>query len=223
MDEAVIPPRVLVTAGPTHEPIDSVRYIANRSSGRMGLALTNASVERAWPTTLLLGPTALQPIDHSLLRIHRFQTTTDLQALLREHWPSHDVLIMAAAVADYRPIAHSGKIKRGGPMALQLEPTPDLLAELAGSTRPDQCVIGFALEPAERLMSSARDKLDRKHLNAIVANPLETMDSKTVTAKVILRGDRVLSPQSHLRKEQFADWLLDRLPEIAATERTVAK
>src|SRR5688500_9859369 len=95
-------PHVLITAGPTHEPIDSVRYIANRSSGRMGLALAEAAMERGWATTLVLGPTPLTPTENSHLRIVRFQSTDDLQSLLGKLWPSHDVLFMAAAVADYR-------------------------------------------------------------------------------------------------------------------------
>lgn len=209
-----------MTAGPTHEPIDEVRYIANRSSGRMGLALASTSAQRGWPTTLLLGPTPLRPPDHSLLTTHRFQTTADLQALLRQHWPDHDVLIMAAAVADYRPVRSNadalGKIKRGGPMTLQLEPTPDLLAELAGTTRSDQTIIGFALEPHDRLVSSAQDKLVRKRLDAIVANPLETMDSPTVTARVFLAGGKALKPSPSLAKEQFAEWLMDQLGDIRA-------
>ena len=91
--------RVLITAGPTHEPIDAVRYIGNRSSGKMGLALANATLRRGWPTTLLLGPTAINPPDHSQLTTIRFQSAADLRQLLAEYWPKHDVLFMAAAVA----------------------------------------------------------------------------------------------------------------------------
>ncbi len=189
----------------------------------MGIAVADAAVQRRWPTTLLLGPTPLRPPEHSLLNTIRFQTTADLQALLLEHWPTHDVLIMAAAVADYRPAVSaeqaSGKIKRGGPMSLQLEPTPDLLAGLATITRRDQTVIGFALEPEDRLMASARDKLSRKTLDAIVANPLETMDSPAITATVLLADGRTLPSTPGLAKEQFAGWLLDQLGEIESASR----
>jgi phosphopantothenoylcysteine decarboxylase/phosphopantothenate--cysteine ligase len=216
-----------VTAGPTHEPIDSVRYIANRSSGRMGLALADAAVQRRLPTTLLLGPTPLRPPEHSLLTTLRFQTTADLESLLKQHWPAHDVLIMAAAVADYSPTPSaadsSGKLKRGGPMTLQLEPTPDLLAGLTTMTRPDQTVIGFALEPHDRLVTSAQDKLVRKHLHAIVANPLETMDSPIISARVFLPGGKVLKPEPSIAKEQFAEWLLDQLREIEDAARVAKK
>lgn len=206
-------PRVLVTAGPTHEPIDQVRYIANRSSGRMGIAIAQAALGRAWPVTLLLGPTTVQPPTCSQLRTLRFQTATDLQGLLRQEWPSHDILFMAAAVADFTPIrANAGKIRRSGKRTvLDLKPMPDLLAELADLTQPAQRVIGFALEPAETLIESAREKLRRKRLDAIVANPLETMDSPTVTATVLFRDGTTIPAPPDIEKSQFAEWLLEGL------------
>jgi phosphopantothenoylcysteine decarboxylase / phosphopantothenate---cysteine ligase len=212
-----VPFRVLITAGPTHEPIDAVRYIANRSSGRMGLSLAQAAARRGWPTTLLLGPTPIQPPQSSFLTTVRFQTTADLQALLAEHWPRHDVLFMAAAVADYTPVHDDsaaaqagGKLRRENrEILLRLRPTPDLLAGLSTLTRPDQTVVGFALEPVDRLMTSAQEKLARKRLDAIVANPLETMDSPTVTATVLFRDGPPAAAKPNLAKADFAEWLLD--------------
>ena len=109
------PPRVLITVGPTQEPIDSVRYLSNRSSGRMGLALTEAAIRRGFPTTLLLGPVPTAPQISTAANVKRFRTTADLQALIAQQWPEYDVLIMAAAVADYRPVGGEidGKIDRG--------------------------------------------------------------------------------------------------------------
>lgn len=216
--------RLLITAGPTHEPIDSVRYLANRSSGRMGLALAEAATERRIPTTLLLGPISIEPPQSSHLTTLRFRTTADLQALLAEHWPGHDVLIMAAAVADYRPIQTDKpeKIRRSNEkLTLELEPTQDLLAWLTRSTRPDQTVIGFALEPEADLKKAARGKLERKRLDAIVANPLKTMDSQRIAASVILRSGQILDPPSagEIDKSAFADWLLDQLPAIRSLPR----
>lgn len=220
------PPRVLITAGPTHEPIDAVRYLANRSSGRMGVALAEASTRRGWPTTLLLGPTPTSPPQTSHLHTIRFQTAADLQHLLREHWPLHDVLLMAAAVADYKPRTKSAvrdqlpeeKIKRSDtPLVLELEPTPDLLAEAAAASRPDQVLIGFALEPANRLRESATHKLSAKGVHAIVANPLQTMDSPFVTASLLLRDGRVLEAGSQRTKQDFAIWLLDQLSQISSS------
>jgi phosphopantothenoylcysteine decarboxylase/phosphopantothenate--cysteine ligase len=212
------PKRILITAGPTREPIDAVRYIGNRSSGRMGVALAAAAVAAGHPTTLALGPASSAASESSLLTVRRFQTTTDLANLLAELWPAADVLIMAAAVADFRPrrTDEHGKISRGdGALTLELEPTPDLLASLAPLTRPDQLVIGFALEPEDRLEASARDKLRRKALHAIVANPLETMDAPTVTARVLLANGDELAPAPDLAKSAFAGWLIRQLPAIA--------
>lgn len=208
--------RLLITAGPTHEPLDAVRYLANRSSGRLGLALAEAAVRRGDRTTLLLGPTWLQPPESTALGVIRFQTAADLEEELLRCWPVHDVLIMAAAVADYRPTGpRKGKISRGDDrLTLELEPTPDLLAELAGKTRADQTIIGFALEPPGKLEDSARRKLKRKGVDAIVANPLQTMDAERITAAVYLRDGRVLTAPPDLPKAVFADWLLDQLPEI---------
>jgi len=230
-DSSITKPRVLITAGPTHEPIDQVRFIGNRSSGRLGIALATASAKRGWPTTLLLGPVSLPPPDHSSLRVLRFQTTDDLQRLLAAEWPGHDLLFMAAAVADYRVgrvhQSTSPQVKgdrgdqklRRDPAGLTLElvPTPDLLAGLATTTRLDQAVVGWALEPADRLKESARDKLARKHLHAIVANPLETMDAPTISAAVLLRDGSVLTPPNDLPKATFAEWLLDQVPTLATS------
>ncbi len=205
--------RVLVSAGPTHEPIDAVRYIANRSSGRTGLAFAAAAVRRRLPTTLLLGPTHLHPPQGSHLRTIRFQTTADLQAELTARWPEHDLLIMAAAVADYRPAgpAEAGKLSReAGPLSLALEATPDLLAGLSAITRPGQTRIGFALGPADGLLEGARKKLAHKDLDAIIANPLETIGAEQITATLVLRDGKVLTPPAAITKDDFADWVFDR-------------
>ena len=207
------PPRILITAGPTHEPIDEVRYLANRSSGRMGIALAEAAARRGHPTTLLLGPTHLVPDVHPSLEVRRFRTTSDLQRSLEALWPRHDLLIMAAAVADYRPPegeCRLGKLRRSGePLVLELEPTPDLVGSL--ERRGDQRIVGFALEPADRLETAAHEKLDRKHLDAIVANPLDTMDAERVSAVLIRSGADDEPAPPGLTKPAFAEWLLDRV------------
>lgn len=203
--------RLLITAGPTHEPIDAVRYLANRSSGRLGIALATAALDLGHETTLLLGPASIAIPESTALTVARFQTTAELQTLLAREWPAHDVLIMAAAVADYRPrrLPPDAKLRRtGDTLTLDLEPTPDLLAELAENSRPDQVRIGFALEPADRLEASARDKLTRKQLDAIVANPLETMESAAITATLYWRDGSVCVAPPALDKDAFAVWLL---------------
>lgn len=212
-------PNILITAGPTHEPIDAVRFIGNRSSGRVGATLADDAARRGWKVTLLLGPVARSP-ESPAVRILRFTSTADLQALLHKHLPDADLLVMAAAVADFRPIlpegAPLGKIRRNsGPLSLPLEPTPDLLAECAERRRADQVLVGFALEPRNRLTDSARAKLERKHIDYIVANPLETMDAETIAATLFKRGgEAVASTDGAISKPEFARWLLDQLEPI---------
>lgn len=199
--------RLLITAGPTREPIDAVRYISNRSSGRMGLALAEAGREAGWDVTLLLGPVSVSA--PAGMTVHRFETTQDLQALLDAEFAKHDVLIMAAAVADYRAaISREAKLKRDGAgLTLHFEPTPDLLAACAARRRPDQLVIGFALEEPAKLLERATEKLRRKSVDAIVANPLVTMDGDNITATVIDRAGGVHSP-GDMSKSEFAAWLI---------------
>lgn len=209
--------RILITAGPTHEPIDAVRYLGNRSSGRLGIALAEEAAERGNEVILLLGPTHRLPED-SRVRVLRFQTTAELEGLLREHFGWCEVLVMAAAVADYRIKGAAtvgrgeGKIRREGQgMTLALEPTPDLLAACGEQRRPDQFVVGFALEPRQEMDASARRKLERKRVDMIVANPLETMDSATIEARLYLRDGSVLDGGNPMDKAAFAGWLLDRI------------
>lgn len=212
---------LLITAGPTHEPIDAVRYIGNRSSGRVGMALAEEAARRGWTVTLLLGPNALTPPD-SRVRVVRFRTAEDLRGLLRTHAPDTDVLVMAAAVADYRPKVDpaflGGKFRRKDQkLVLELEPTPDLLAEVAGTRRTGQLLVGFALEPRREMIESARAKLARKQVDLVVANPLETMDSATIEATVIGRDGLEVSTRGAIEKSVFAAWLLDIItPRLSA-------
>lgn len=212
--------RVLITAGPTHEPIDAVRAIVNRSSGRLGVALAGEAAERGHSVTLLLGPTSPHEI-HPSVRALRFQTTRDLRELLEQTQHEADVLIMAAAVADYRvenPDTRS-KIKRNpaGELTLRLIPSPDLLAACAKRRTPGQVLVGFALEPSDRLIESARAKLDRKGIDAIIANPLETMDAEDINAAWITSpalGGALEHTPGPITKREFAPWLLDRIEQL---------
>ena len=212
---------LLITAGPTYEDIDSVRFLGNRSSGRMGFSLARAAAERGWEATLALGPVTLPPDLPSSVRLLRFRSTADLQALLRKEWPEHHSLIMAAAVADYRPARRmDGKMRReGSDLVLELEPTPDLLQECGRNKKPDQFLVGFALEPADRLLTSAQEKLVRKNLDAIVANPLETMDAGDVSATILRPGMDPVRVELQ-KKESFAGWLLDMLAGVTPSPAT---
>ncbi|MFG0242385.1 MAG: phosphopantothenoylcysteine decarboxylase [Phycisphaerales bacterium JB054] len=211
--------RLLITAGPTHEPIDSVRYIGNRSSGRLGVDLADAAARRGWAVTLLLGPSALTPAEPSV-RLERYRTASDLGELLAAHQRQCDVLVMAAAVADYRPKVTpeqlTGKLRRKDTkMVIELEPTEDLLAGCASRRDPGQVFVGFALEPRERMMSSARDKLERKGIDLIVANPLETMEAGAIEAVVLGRDGSERKTEGAIEKAAFGDWLLTVIEEAA--------
>src|ERR1051325_984020 len=199
--------KLLITAGPTHEPIDAVRYIANRSSGKLGVALAAAGVEAAGDVTLLLGPVELQPPKN--VATHRFTTASDLEGLLGEHFPPCDVLIMAAAVADYRarPAGVPKLPRTNSPLVLELEATPDLLASCAKRKGHGQVLIGFALEPSDGLVGRAMDKLRRKGVDAIVANPLETMGADRIDARMIFADGRT-AHAGVMGKGDFARWLM---------------
>ena len=204
--------------GPTHEPLDSVRYLGNRSSGRMGVAIARALQRAGCDVRTLAGPCRPDGLD-SLPDVRRFRTAEDLRDLISNAWPGCDLLVMAAAVADWRPAStFEGKRRRSGaPPTLELQAVPEILGSL--SSRPDQFVVGFALEPAEQLLDSAREKLARKRADCIVANPLETMDAPDVQGTLVWADGRTESPGARLAKDEFAAWLCDRVVPAARVRR----
>jgi phosphopantothenoylcysteine decarboxylase/phosphopantothenate--cysteine ligase len=168
--------RVLVTAGGTREPIDSVRFIGNRSSGRMGLALAEEAARRGADVTLVAANVTI-PSPAGIEEV-KVETTAELDAAVRERFPSVDVLIMAAAPADFRPKeVGEGKLNReGAGLELQLEPTEDIVAAVAAGRRADQTVVGFAAEHGEGAIERGRAKLSRKGLDAVVVNDIARSD-----------------------------------------------
>jgi len=161
--------RVVVTAGPTREALDPVRVVTNRSSGRMGYRLAEAAWERGADVVLISGPTSLEPPAGVSLR--RIETTSDMETAVRAELASADVLIMAAAPADYRP-AESPATKRprdGGALTVVLEPTADILAATRTTRKRGAVIVGFALETGDAL-ARGRAKLSRKDLDLIVVN-----------------------------------------------------
>jgi len=165
--------RVLVTAGGTREPIDSVRYVGNRSSGRMGFAVAEEAARRGATVTVVAANVALgraEGIEYVDVR-----TASELEAACRSAFAEADVLVMAAAVADFRPAApEDAKISKTGRegLALELEPTTDVLGLLAAERRPGQTLVGFAAEHGGDLVAKARGKLERKGLDAVVVNDI---------------------------------------------------
>lgn len=198
--------------------MDEVRFVGNRSSGRMGCEIAAELQRRGCHVTALAGPCQPAGLD-SLPEVVRFRTAEELRAALTSRWPSADLLVMAAAVADWRPVeVQAGKRRRAeGRVTIELEPVGEILGSLA--SRPDQFVVGFALEPAEDLLASAHAKLGRKRADCIVANPLRTMDAPDVDGALVWADGRVERPESSCSKAVFARWLADRvLP--AASART---
>ena len=169
--------RVLVTAGGTREPIDSVRYVGNRSSGRMGMALAHEAARRGAEVTVVRANLSL-PVPAGI-RALDVESAAELEAALQAEFPAADVLVMAAAPADFRPASPAAdKIAKAGRegLVLELEPTTDILAALAGDRRPDQTLVGFAAEHGEGAVERGRAKLARKGLDAIVVNDISRAD-----------------------------------------------
>jgi phosphopantothenoylcysteine decarboxylase/phosphopantothenate--cysteine ligase len=169
--------KVLVTAGGTREPIDSVRFLGNSSSGRMGMALAEAALARGAGVTLVAANVGLQASETIARR--DVVTAAELQRACEEEFPAADVLLMAAAVADFRPVApQAGKIKKSGRehLELDLEATTDVLATLAAQRRAGQTLVGFAAEHGPRAVELARVKLTEKGLDALVVNDISRAD-----------------------------------------------
>ncbi len=212
--------RVLITAGGTREAIDPVRFIGNRSSGRMGVALAGAAARRGADVILIAANVSL-PTPPGVERVD-VTSAAELAAACSAAFDSCHVLLMAAAVADFRPAeAAEGKIVRegSGGMELQLEATEDVLASLAGRRRPGQTLVGFAAEHGGDFIERARGKLERKGLDAIVANdvsdPAIGFESAENAVTIVEREDR--REVGRAGKDEIADAILDRIGELRET------
>ena len=204
---------VVVTAGGTQEPIDPVRHITNRSSGRMGYAVAEAARDRGAQVTLVTAPTSLP--DPTAVEMIRVETALQMREAVLNEVPRTDVLIMAAAVADYRPVvASESKLKKeaSSQIVLELIRNPDILSEVKGNL----VKVGFAAE-SESLIQNATDKLKEKNLDLIVANDITAADSgfNVDTNRVVMidrRGNREDLPL--LPKSEVAHKILDRVVEF---------
>ena len=164
--------RVTVTAGPTQEPLDPVRYVTNHSSGRMGYAIAREAMLRGARVTLISGKTALSPVP--FVEMKPVTTAAEMLQAVQEALPETDILVKAAAVADYRPahVAEDKVKKRDGDLSIPLERTTDILGWVAENRRPGQFVCGFSMETRD-LLENSRAKLEKKKLDMIVANNLK--------------------------------------------------
>jgi phosphopantothenoylcysteine decarboxylase/phosphopantothenate--cysteine ligase len=204
---------LLITAGPTREKIDPVRYLTNRSSGRMGYALAEAALRRGARVLLVSGPTSIMPPEAA--EITRVETTEQMRDAVLKRLPQATIVIKTAAVSDYRPKAVAGqKLKRTGPISLELEPTADILAELAGK-KTNQLIVGFAAE-TENVLENARKKLDKKSLDAIVVNDVSRegvgFDSERNAVTILTQEDVVEVPET--TKWEVAQRVLDQVMKL---------
>ena len=208
--------KVLVTAGPTRERIDPMRCITNRSSGKMGYALAAAAHEMGAQVLLISGPTQLEPPPG--VQVLKIESAEELRDAMLEHFPDQDLIIMAAAVADWRPKASAAQKlakEEHEELTLELERTPDILQELGEKKRPGQFLVGFAAETeTERLQERAREKLMAKNLDLIVANDVSRPDSGPevdVNAVTLLWRDGKVEELPHMQKRELARDILLRI------------
>jgi phosphopantothenoylcysteine decarboxylase / phosphopantothenate---cysteine ligase len=211
---------VLVTAGPTREPIDPVRYIGNRSSGKMGYALAEAALRRGAKVILISGPTALNP--PSSAEVVQVQTAQQMRDAVMANFDRATIVIKAAAVADFTVrVAADEKIKRKGPMTLELEPTTDILAEL-GAKKGSRVVVGFAAETTD-VLANARKKLESKSLDAIVLNDVSQpgigFDSERNAVTILTHAGAESVPETS--KWEVAHRVLDAVMKLKV-ERTIS-
>jgi phosphopantothenoylcysteine decarboxylase / phosphopantothenate---cysteine ligase len=213
---------LLITAGPTREKIDPVRYLSNRSSGRMGYALAEAALRRGARVLLVTGPSSLDPPPGA--EVTRIESTEEMRDAVLRLLPQAGIVIKTAAVADYRPKSAAGqKLKRKGPITMDLEPTPDILKEIS-ARKSSQMVVGFAAE-TENVLENARQKLLAKNLDAIVVNDVSRegvgFDSDRNAVTILTHDDVVEVPET--TKWQVAQRVLDQILKLRQSGKAAAK
>jgi phosphopantothenoylcysteine decarboxylase / phosphopantothenate---cysteine ligase len=213
---------VLITAGPTREKIDPVRYITNRSSGRMGYALAEAALRRGARVLLVTGPTSILPPEAA--DITRVETADQMREAVLKLLPQASIVIKTAAVSDYRPKAAAPqKLKRSGPVSLELEPTGDILAEIVAK-KTNQLIVGFAAE-TENVLENARKKLAKKFLDAIVVNDVSHegvgFDSDRNAVTILTQDDVVEVPET--TKLEVAQRVLDEVVKLRKRQKITVK
>jgi phosphopantothenoylcysteine decarboxylase/phosphopantothenate--cysteine ligase len=213
---------VLITAGPTREKIDPVRYLTNRSSGRMGYALAEAALRRGARVLLVSGPTSLTP--PGAAQLTRVESAEEMRDAVLKFLPQASVVIKTAAVSDFRPkVAAGQKIKRKGPMTLELESTPDILREVS-TKKGSQVIVGFAAE-TENVLENARQKLVAKNLDAIVVNDVSRegvgFDSDRNAVTIITHDAVIEVPETS--KLEVAQRVLDQVARLRQQRKAAVK
>lgn len=214
---------VMITAGGTREAIDPVRFLGNRSSGKMGYALADAAAKRGAKVILVSAPTALRaPANCEVVPV---VTTEEMRAAVLNRLAESTIIIKAAAVADYRPVIQAEqKLKRSGPLMLELEPTDDILAEVVRRRRDGMLVIGFAAE-TENALVHGRDKLLRKGADAIVLNDVSRegvgFDSDRNAVTFLTQQTAIELPE--MSKRELADRILEEVMALRRPQKVVAE
>lgn len=207
--------QVLVTAGPTRESLDPVRFLTNHSTGRMGYAIAKRAKERGAKVTLVTGPVNLAALEG--INTVSVTTAEEMYQAVMEHASNQDMIIKAAAVADYRPkqVNSEKTKKKDGTMTLELERTKDILAELGKRKGPKQCICGFSME-TEHVLENSREKLAKKNADMIAANSIRENGAgfAGATNHLVLITQEKTEDIGMMSKEACADVLLDRLYEI---------
>jgi len=206
---------ILITAGPTRESIDSVRFITNGSSGQMGCAVAKAALEAGHRVTLLLGEGARAAMSPAAgLEVVPFVTVDDLRRELTERFTSADVLVMAAAVGDFWPerVLPTKLSRRGGPITLRLVPTEDLLAGVGATKKPTQRIVAFAVEDGlpDEIQAKARAEMLEKNADFVVVNTPAAMAASHSTACILTR-EGVAMPWDDRPKETLAEDIVNLL------------
>ena len=212
----------LITAGPTREPLDPVRYLSNRSSGRMGYALAMAALDAGHPVTLVSGPVSLPP--PAGVDLVKIETAGEMFEAVKQRIQGCDVAVFAAAVADFRPVRCAvQKIKKGSEsLVLELERTEDILGSARSAFGFHGCLVGFAAE-TENLVEHAQDKLVRKQCDLVIANDVSQpgigFDSAENAVTLCLPGGRT-QPLPRQDKTDLAHELVQFITRLAASKKT---
>lgn len=198
--------KILISAGPTREYIDPVRFISNPSTGRMGYLLAEYAVKAGHEVVLVSGPTCLIPPDK--VKLLKVETAEEMKKAVLKHFPESEVLIMAAAVGDWKPSVKSeAKVKRKKRWSLQLVPNPDILKEVSKIKKRGQKVIGFALE-TENIINNALKKLKAKKLDVIVADTPSFFGESIASKVVFIYKDGTVEEFENIKKRDVARKLL---------------
>lgn len=199
--------KILITAGPTREYLDPVRFISNLSTGKMGYLISEEAIKRGHKVILISGPTYLKPPDG--IKVVKTTSTEEMKEAVLKYFPEYDVLIMAAAVSDWKPEKkYRGKLKRKKEWNLKLIPNPDILKEVSKIKKENQIVIGFALE-TENIEKNALKKLKEKKLDLIIGNTTEFFGEGKPSKVIFISKDGKVKKYKRIKKEKVAEKIVN--------------